>query len=77
MIYMINYVKVNGKIYTSVYFIVIIKEWSFLNSKSKHTIYLRISFSNVIETKTKAIYGPLSLLSPLLRQQKSKKTQIL
>ena len=38
MIYMINYVKVNGKIYTPRY-IVIIKKLIFLKLKSKHTIY--------------------------------------
>ena len=40
MIYMINYVKVNGKIYTPRYFphIAIIKELGFLKFQSKHTI---------------------------------------
>ena len=38
MIYMINYVKVNGKIYTPRY-IVIIKKLIFLKLKSKHPIY--------------------------------------
>ena len=37
MIYMINYVEVNGKIYTPRY-IAIIKELSFLKFQSKHTI---------------------------------------
>ena len=73
MIYMINYVKVNGKIYTPRYLSLLSKNRFPQNLNLNIPFSVRISFSNVIETKTKAIYGPLSLLSPLLRQQKSTK----